>query len=115
MVPHWAVVDKLVHELGSLRAVVQEIDSHPNLVQDDVALELRASLARAADTIHLVIGGNEGMVSQAWRYLAQAQEVGGRARRAVELSRATPHEARAIRDGAGAQVRRAKREPRAKA
>ena len=78
--PRWAVVDELVHELGSLRAVVQEVEAEPDLVEHDVALELRTSLARAADTIHLVIGGDEGLVSQARRCIAEAQEVGRRAR-----------------------------------
>jgi|SRR3989442_11696128 len=106
MVPSWVVVDKLVHELGSLRAVVQEVEARPELAEDDVALELRNSLARAADTIHLVIGGNEGMVAQAWRSIAQAQEVGVRARLAMERSRATGAHAQAIRESAKTQGRR---------
>jgi hypothetical protein len=89
MVPRWVVVDKLVHELGSLRAVVQEVEARPEMAENDVTLELRASLARAADTIHLVIGGDEGMLSQAWRCIAEAQEVGGRARVAFERARAS--------------------------
>jgi hypothetical protein len=100
MVPGWAVVDKMVHELGSLRAVVQEIETRPDLAEDDVALELRGSLARAADTIHLVIGGNEQMVAQAWRTIAEAQEVSERARQALARSRATHAHAQVIRDAA---------------
>ena len=107
--PRWAVVDELVHELGSLRAVVQEFEAHPDLAEHDVALELRASLARAADTIHLVIGGDEGLVSQARRCIAEAQEVSARARLAVERSRATHHDTRAIRERTRAQVEQAKR------
>jgi hypothetical protein len=109
MVPRWAVVDKLVHELGSLRAVVDEIDARPDLAQDDVALELRASLGRAADTIHLVIGGDDAMVAQAWRTIADAQEVGARVRLAMERAHATRAHAGAIRQEAkarGGQTRR---------
>jgi hypothetical protein len=109
MVPSWIVVDKLVHELGSLRAVVQEVEAQPDLADHDVTVELRACVARAADTIHLVIGGNDGMVSQAWRCIAEAQELGGRVHRAVDRSRATPHGARAIREGARAKVQRGTR------
>lgn len=103
MVPRWAVVDKLVHELGSLRAVVQECEAEPQVAEDDVATELRASLARAADTIHLVIGGNDAMVAQAWRTIAEAQEVGDRARLVLERSRARGEHARVIRNRARAQ------------
>jgi Mg-chelatase subunit ChlI len=105
MVPRWVVVDKLVHELGALRAVVQEVEARPELAGDDMTFELRSSLARAADTIHLVIGGNEGMLAQAWRSIAEAQEVGVRARLALEGSRATNAHARAIRDSAKAHGR----------
>jgi hypothetical protein len=94
MVPRWTVVDKLVHELGSLRAVVDEIDGRPDLAEDDVALELRASLGRAADTIHLVIGGDDAMVAEAWRTVAEAQEVGARARAAIDRTRAASHDSR---------------------
>ena len=59
--PRWEVVDELIHELGSLRAVIQNIEvAEPDLADDDVTVELRACLARAADTIHLVIGGDAG-------------------------------------------------------
>jgi hypothetical protein len=109
MVPRWAVVDKLVHELRALRAVVQEVEAQPQLADDDVATELRASLARAADTIHLVIGGNEAMVAQAWSTVAEAQEVGGRARQALKSSRAAGAHSRAIRDRARAQGRQTER------
>jgi hypothetical protein len=103
MVPRWAVVDKLVHELGSLRAVVQECEGEPELGGDHVATELRTSLARAADTIHLVIGGNEAMVEQAWRTITDAQEVGARARVALARSRDSSGHSRAIRDRAKAR------------
>jgi hypothetical protein len=109
MVPRWAVVDKLVHELGSLRAVVQEFEARPQLAGDDVATELRTSLARAADTIHLVIGGDEAMVAQAWCTIADAQEVGARARLALERSRAAGEHSRVIRDRARAQGRQTER------
>ena len=107
--PRWAVVDELVHELGSLRAVVQEVEAEPDLAEHDVALELRTSLARAADTIHLVIGGDEGLVAQARRCIAEAKEVGARARLAVERSRATHHDTRSIRERTRAQVQQTKR------
>jgi lysophospholipase L1-like esterase len=103
MVPRWAVVDKLVHELGSLRAVVQECEAEPQVAEDDVATELRASLARASDTIHLVIGGNDAMVAQAWRTIAEAQEVGARARLVLARSRARGEYARVIHNRARAQ------------
>jgi hypothetical protein len=105
MVPRWVVVDKMVHELGSLRAVVQEIEAQPDLAEDDVTLELRNSLARATDTIHLVIGGNDGMVAQAWRTIAEAHEVGARARQALARARATTARAQALRDAARAHGR----------
>lgn len=97
MVPRWAVVDKLVHELGSLRAAVEAVDTHPDLADENVTAELRDSLARAADTIHLVIGGNEGMVSQAWRHIAEAQEAEARLRVAMASARSSA--AGSARDG----------------
>jgi hypothetical protein len=109
MVPRWAVVDKLVHELGSLRAVVRECEAEPQVADDDVATELRASLARAADTIHLVIGGNDGMVTQAWSTIAAAQEVGARVRLAIARSRGAGEHSRAIRNRARDQGRQTER------
>jgi hypothetical protein len=97
MVARWVVVDKLVHELGSLRAAVEEVETHPDLAEDSVTVELRDSLARAADTIHLVIGGNEGMVSQAWRRITEAQEAEARLRVAMASARSAA--AGSARDG----------------
>jgi len=103
--PRWQVVDELVHELGSLRAVVQQVESQPDFTEHDVALELRASLARAADTIHLVIGGDEKMLAQARRCIAEAQEVAARARLALAGSRTTSAPAQVIRNAARAKGR----------
>jgi len=102
--PRWVVVDKLVHELGSLRALVEEVEAQPAVSQDDVALELRSSLARAADSIHLVIGGNEGMLAQARRTIAEAQQVGERARLALQHARASGRRSRAIPHSAKAEM-----------
>jgi hypothetical protein len=116
MVPRWVVVDKMVHELGSLRAVVQEVEARPDLADDDVAHELRRSLARAADIIHLVIGGNEAMVEKAWRCIADAQDVGARVRAALARARAPQRDAGVIRPQAQAQGRRTRqniRDPQA--
>ena len=104
MVPRWAVVDKLVHELGSLRAVMDEIDARSDLAQIDIALELRASLGLAADTIHLVVGGDDAMVAQAWRTIAEAQKVGARARAAINRAHATGERSRVLRDHAKAHA-----------
>jgi len=109
MVPRWVVVDKLVHELGSLRAVVQEAEAQPDLAEETVVAELRDTLARAADTIHLVIGGNEAMVAQAWRTIAEAQEVGVRTRLALDRSRTTGERSQVIRDRARAHGRQTER------
>jgi hypothetical protein len=84
MEPRWELVDKLVHELGSLRAAVDEIEAVPDLAEAEVTRELRACLDRAADVVHLVIGGDAGMVSDAWRTIASAQLVSRRAAAALE-------------------------------
>jgi len=107
--PRWAVVDELVHDLGSLRALVEEVEAQPEFSQDEVALQLRSSLARAADTIHLVIGGDEAMLAQARRTIAEAQEVAARVRSAIAGAGATQHDAGVIRKQAlarGGQTRR---------
>jgi hypothetical protein len=113
MVPRWTVVDKLVHELGSLRAVVDEVDADAEMADADVSLELRSSLARAADTVHLVIGGDDAMVEKAWRTIAEAQEVGARARAAIERARATRQDARVISDDVKGQGWPTARKPKA--
>ena len=109
MVPRWVVVDKLVHELGSLRAAVQEVEAQPELQDADVTLELRACLSRAADVIHLVIGGDEALVSKAWHSISEAQEVSTRARAALARARAMKDQTRSIRDRTKAQVQQVKR------
>lgn len=94
---NWTTIDILVHELGAVRSVVNEVDAQPRLAEAPIALELRASLARAADTVHLVIGGDESMVAQARRCIGEAREVSQRAQRALETIRATHGTARDIR------------------
>ena len=98
MGPEWVVVDKLVHELGSLRAVVQEVEARPGMAGDEVVVELRSLLNRAADTVHLVVGGDEAMVSRAWQCIGEAQELGQRALQAVGQARAMQRDARSIAD-----------------
>jgi hypothetical protein len=98
MATSWLDVDKLVHELGALRAVVQEIEGSPGMDGDEMVVELRGLLDRAADTVHLVVGGDETMVSRAWQCIAEAREVGDRARSTLERVRATHRETKAIRD-----------------
>ena len=98
MATSWVDVDKLVHELGSLRAVVQEIEAQPGMSEDAVAIELRSMLDRAADIVHhLVVGGDDSVVSRAWQCIAEAREVGARARRALERVQATHDSTRSIR------------------
>ena len=97
MATNWTVIDALVHDLGAVRAVADQIDAYPRLADDAIAHELHACLARAADTVHLVIGGDGAMLSQARRCIAEAQQVGDRARMAVERARLTHEDARAIR------------------
>jgi hypothetical protein len=105
LTPRWVVVDELVHELGSLRALAQDVEAQTP-AQHDLARELRASLARASDTIHLVIGGDEAMIAQAWRTIAEAQEISARARMAVAACRATHRQTETIRERVKAEVRR---------
>jgi hypothetical protein len=108
-VPRWVVVDELVHELGSLRAVVAEVEASPGLVEGAVTHELRASMARATDTIHLVIGGDEAFIAQARRTIAEAREVSARARTAAAGTRAIYRQAATLRERIAAEVRRLER------
>jgi hypothetical protein len=105
LTPRWVVVDELVHELDSLRALAQDVEARTP-AEHDLAGELRASLARASDTIHLVIGGDEAMIAQAWRTISEAQEISARALVAVARSRATHRQAETIRERVKAEVRR---------
>ena len=107
LTPRWVVVDELVHELGSLRAVAQQVESRT--LAHDLAGELRLSLARAADTVHLVIGGDEAMIAQAWRTIADAREVSARALTAAAGSRAIHRQAATLRERVKAEVRRLER------
>jgi len=108
MLARWEVVDELVHELGALRATVREAEGR-DVGDASVVVELRASLERAADDIHLVIGGNDGMVSRARRSIALAQEVGTRARTALRRARALHDESASLRNEAAARQVEAKR------
>ena len=107
LTPRWVVVDELVNELGSLRAVAQQVES--KTLAHDLAGELRVSLARATDTIHLVIGGDDAMIAQAWRTIAEAREVSARALTAAAGARAIHRQAATIRERVKAEVRRLER------
>ena len=86
--------------------MVQQIQAEPELDEDEVTLALQASVARAADTIHLVIGGDEAMLEQARRTLAEAREVMARARAALASGRAAHQHARHTRERVNAAVMR---------
>jgi hypothetical protein len=107
--PRWIVVDELVSELGSLRAVAQQVESQTLAAEHGLAHELRASLARATDTVHLVIGGDEAMIAQARHTIAEAQQISARARMALARGRATHRAAETIRERVRTEVRRLER------
>ena len=99
MSSRWMAVDQMIHELGSLRALVEKADAAASAESKEL-LELRTAVARAADTLHLVIAGQEDMLAKARRTLAEAREVGERAVKALERSRATQSASRTIREDA---------------
>ena len=111
MVPRWAILDEMVYELGSLRATIQKAEGRPDLAGADVTVALRASLARAADDIHLVIGSDDqAVVSQARRSIASAQEAGRRAQSALDGTKAVRDQSRSLRTQAAAAQVEAKRQ-----
>jgi hypothetical protein len=104
MVPRWAAVDELIHELGAVRSTLQLNEAEPELADADVTIELRVSVDRASDVLHQVIGGDDTVLARARRTLLEAREVAARATAALDQCRAIRAESQRARDAASAHA-----------
>jgi chromosome segregation ATPase len=113
MTPRWAVVDKMLRELGQLRQTVDTIEG-TSAEASGAALDLRSALGGASEAVHKCLGAeDDSQVVAAWRAIAKAQDALRAAESAVVEAQAAKARMREMRSRAATQREAAKRWRRA--
>ena len=95
MSSRWLTFERLICELGAIRAFTDEVEQSPELAEDAAVSQLRAALAVATGAISRTVGdfneqlddADDRLVIDAWTALAHAQEAVGRARSLIQGGR----------------------------
>ena len=104
----WATVDRLIHDLGEVRSVVDEAEALPETAATPVVLELRGAMDRATDAItRIFTDSHDDVLEAAWSAIAHAQDAAREARASIAAARATREDLGSIVTHARAQAARA--------
>jgi KaiC/GvpD/RAD55 family RecA-like ATPase len=95
MSSRWLTFEKLIRELGSIRAFADEAENFPELADDPVMTHVRVRMAEATGAISRTVGdfteqledADDRLIVDAWTALARAQDAVALARKAVEEAR----------------------------
>lgn len=105
----WGTVDRLIHDLGAVRAVVDEMEALPTCSASPALTELRATMDEATEAITRIFSDTEdSVVEAAWRAMAHAQDAAQRARGHIATARAARHVNESVTEQARAQGARAR-------
>jgi hypothetical protein len=89
----WSTVDRLIHDLGAIRAFVDEAEAVPEVSAAPEVTAVRGAMDAATDAItHLFTDTEAPAVQAAWTAIARAQDTVTKARHLVAGARAS-HEA----------------------
>jgi KaiC/GvpD/RAD55 family RecA-like ATPase len=91
----WLTFEKLVCELGAIRAFTEEAQEYPELAADPEVERVRVSMAEATGAISRTVGDfsehldddEDRLIVDAWTALARAQSAVAQARQIVEMAR----------------------------
>jgi ElaB/YqjD/DUF883 family membrane-anchored ribosome-binding protein len=100
----WATVDRLIHDLGAIRAFVDEVEADAAGSASLEASDVRGAMDDATTAITRIFSDqDDGVVSAAWEAIARAQD-------AVRAARVFVASARAGLDTAVAQGEQARQQ-----
>jgi hypothetical protein len=103
----WNTVDRLIHDLGAIRAFIDEAEAVPEVCGAPEVADVKGAMNAATDAISSVLRGGEGpAVEVAWTAIARAQDTVGRARALIVQARASADAADRMREINRAQVER---------
>lgn len=95
----WGTVDKLIHDLGAIRAFVDEAEAMPEVCAAPEVAEVRGAMDAATDAITHLFGDTQApSVEAAWTAIARAQDAVARARVMVGRARAGYEAAERMRE-----------------
>jgi hypothetical protein len=104
----WATVDRLIHDLGEVRAVVDEVESLPEAAVPGTVVGLRGALDDATDAItRIFTDTRQETVEAGWRAMARAQDAARGARAQIEAARTMRNGLKTVASRAYAQAARA--------
>ena len=105
----WSTVDRLIHDLGAIRAFVDEAEALPETSAAPEVVDVRGAMDTATDAItHLFTDSDAVAVQAAWTAIAQAQDAVMRARELVASARAGHDAAQRVRELNREQLQRAR-------
>jgi len=104
----WVTVDRLIHDLGAVRSVMDEVEAIPEASTAPSAEDLRVAMNEATDAIsRLFSDTQDSAVEAAWRAMAHAQDAARGARAIVASARGARDANEAMAERARAQSMRA--------
>lgn len=84
----WSTVDRLIHDLGAIRAFVDEADAVPETSEAPEVAAVRGAMDAATDAItHLFTDAEAAAVEAAWTAIARAQDAVLKARQLIGNAR----------------------------
>ena len=107
----WVTVDRLVHDLGAIRAFVDEAEAAPEVVSAPQVGDVRGAMEKATDAISRIFSDShdpqDTALQAAWLAIARAQDAMARARMAISEARTARDQAEQMRELTRAQHARA--------
>jgi hypothetical protein len=105
----WETVDRLIRDLGAIRAFVDEAEALPEAASARDVAEVRGAMDDATAAITRIFDSSEdGTIEAAWRAIARAQDTVAAARAAVASARSAHRNAELMGLAARAQAARAR-------
>ena len=105
----WSAVDELIHELGSVRAFLNEVEAMPEASHAPQVEQVRGAMAEATDAITRIFAhGDDLLVEAAWEAMARAQDAVSVARDLVTRARTSQETSWRMRQANLEQMARAR-------
>jgi hypothetical protein len=96
----WVTVDRLIHDLGAIRAFVDEAEATPGASGAPQVADVRGAMDAATEAITRIFTGSEddAAIEAAWIAIARAQDAVAKARGMILAARAGQTRAEAMRE-----------------
>jgi hypothetical protein len=106
----WVTVDRLIHDLGAIRAFVDEAEAVPGASGASQVADVRGAMVAATEAITRILTGSpeDAAVETAWAAIARAQDAVAKAHGVIAEARAGQTSAVAMRELNRLQLARAR-------